>query len=318
MNENNDSKALIYVNDESEIKELMSLAEMPSDQIKRAMDLNYLSLLVKNNPRLDKIYFVDFINKAQLTGADPRLNQIYLIAYDAWNSATQQKEPKGTTVFSYQYFIRLAQQTGQLEDFDVDTKEDSYIDFNSGAKRKPSLTSFAWVRRKGQGTLKYKARLWEFAKTDKNGNLQGNWRASTYLMLEKCAIANVMRWAFPEVLGNMYIKDEMEKATGIDNIDVEKRNRGELSGRSYKNTSSQEVIHISNMDNENGEDTIANNSEYIELKKTKLLDIVLQLDDSFFEKVGKKQIDILDKINASTDIDKIILMENYINSFKGV
>jgi hypothetical protein len=33
-------------------------------------------------------------------------------------------------------------------------------------------------------------------------------------MLEKCAVANALRWAFPETLGNMYIADEMEKSTG--------------------------------------------------------------------------------------------------------
>lgn len=194
-------------------QDLINMCNMPANQVKRAMDSNYLSMLVKANPNLNKQHFVEFITKAQLTGADPRLNQIYLIVHDSWNSQTQTKEPKGTTVFSYQFFIRLAQQTGQLEDFDVDISEDTYLDLMTG-KRRPSLTARAWVKRKGQGKLNYKARLWEFAKTTKDGVLMGNWKASPYLMLEKCAVTNVMRWAFPEVLGNFYVADEMEKSTG--------------------------------------------------------------------------------------------------------
>lgn len=193
-------------------KELIGMSNLPKNQIKRQMDENYLSMLVKANPNLDRQHFVEFITKCQLTGADPRLNQIYLIVHDSWNSQTQRKEPKGTTVFSYQFFIRLAQQTGQLEDFDVETFTDEYLDFNTTRKR-PSITAKAWVKRKGQGKFNYKARLWEFAKTTKDGLLMGNWKASPYLMLEKCAIANVMRWAFPEVLGNFYVADEMERAT---------------------------------------------------------------------------------------------------------
>jgi len=316
----NEEKSLVYVNENDEIKELMTLASMPSDQIKRTMDMNYLSLLVKNNPRLDKIYFVDFINKAQLTGADPRLNQIYLISYDAWNPSTQQKEPKGTTVFSYQFFIRLAQQTGHLEDFDVDTKEDTYIDFNAAAKRKPSLTSFAWVRRKGQGTLKYKARLWEFAKTDKNGNLMGNWKASTYLMLEKCAIANVMRWAFPEVLGNMYIKDEMEKATGMDHIEVESKNYRLISGATSNTAPLDKPIKINEGSTDNN---ISNAKETpfeindFEIKRLDLLNKTVSLDDTFFEKINKNRNDIMEKINLETDYSSLLKMEKYIDSFKG-
>ena len=194
-------------------QDLINMCNMPTNQVKRAMDSNYLSMLVKANPNLNKQHFVEFITKAQLTGADPRLNQIYLIVHDSWNSQTQTKEPKGTTVFSYQFFIRLAQQTGELEGFDVDIIEDPYLDFQTGKKR-PSVTARAWVQRKGYGKMHYKARLWEFAKTTKDGTLMGNWKASPYLMLEKCAVANVMRWAFPEVLGNFYCADEMEKATG--------------------------------------------------------------------------------------------------------
>lgn len=195
------------------INELISLSEVPKESMVKEMDRNYLALLVNENPTLDKKYFVDFITKCQLTGADPRMNQIYLIVHNSWNAQKQTTEPKGTTVFSYQFFLRLAHRTGELESMRIDTVKEPYLDFSTG-KEKPSITTKCHVKRSNQGEITYQARFWEFAKTDKNGNLQGNWKSAPYLMLEKCSVANALRWAFPETLGNMYIADEMEKPTG--------------------------------------------------------------------------------------------------------
>lgn len=196
---------------------LMSMADMPREEIKRAMDKSYLCNLVRQHPTLDQGAFIEFINKCQLTGADPRLNQVYLLVHNSWNSEKKVTEPKGTTVFAYQFFIQMAQKTGELEDFGVDTVPDSYIDLMSGQEKK-SITAKAWVKRNGC-KYEYKARFWEFAKTTKDGNLMGNWRASPYLMLEKCAVANVMRWAFPESLSGIYTSDEISK-DGSDPVPV--------------------------------------------------------------------------------------------------
>lgn len=197
------SKELTVVNN------LMSLADMPREEIKRSMDRSFLAGLVRQHPNLDQTAFLEFINKCQLTGADPRLNQVYLLVHNAWNPDKKVAEPKGTTVFAYQFFIQMAQRTGQLEDFGVDTIQESYMDLMSGQERK-SISAKAWVKRAGI-RYEYKARFWEFVKTNKDGNLMGNWRVSPYLMLEKCAIANVMRWAFPESLSGIYTSDEISK-----------------------------------------------------------------------------------------------------------
>lgn len=186
---------------------LMSMADMPREEIKRAMDKSFLCNLVRQHPTLDQAAFVEFINKCQLTGADPRLNQVYLLVHNAWNSEKKVTEPKGTTVFAYQFFIQMAQKTGELEDFGVETVSDTYMDLMTGQEKK-SITAKAWVKRKG-ARYEYKARFWEFAKTNKDGNLMGNWRVSPYLMLEKCAIANVMRWAFPESLSGIHTTEEI-------------------------------------------------------------------------------------------------------------
>jgi hypothetical protein len=98
------------------IEYLMSMASTPKNQIRREMDRNYLTLLKNANPNLGDIYFIDFIHKCQITGADPRLNQIYLVTHKAFNKDLQQHEYKGTVIFAYLFFIQMAQKTGQLED----------------------------------------------------------------------------------------------------------------------------------------------------------------------------------------------------------
>lgn len=189
------------------VNNLLSLVNMPKEEVKRAMDKSFLSNLVRNHPTLSQNDFLTFINKCQLTGADPRLNQVYLLVHNAWNAEKRIEEPKGTTVFAYQFFIQLAQRTGQLESFGVDTKEETYLDMSTGQERK-SITSTSWAIRKGL-KYEYKARFWEFAKTKKDGALMGTWRAAPYLMLEKCAVANVLRWAFPEALTGVYTSEEV-------------------------------------------------------------------------------------------------------------
>jgi phage recombination protein Bet len=159
---------------------------------------------------------IDFIHKAQLTGADPRLNQIYLIPHKTTNYQTGVTEYKGTVMFNYMFYLQLAQQTGQLEDWGSDVIEDAYLDITTGKKR-PSWKAVAWVKRKGREKVFYECDFWEIAKLDyKSGMPSSTWKTSPKFMVRKCAIAGAFRWAFPETLGNFYIAEEMEKV-----IDVE-------------------------------------------------------------------------------------------------
>lgn len=306
----NENKELSTITDTT--NQLLQLAAMPKSQIKREMDHNYLSMLVKANPSLDKQHFVEFITKCQLSGADPRLNQIYLIVHDTWNSQTQRKEPKGTTVFSYQFFIRLAQQTGQLEGFDVEIVENAYLDLMTG-KKKPSLTARAWVQRKGQVKLHYKARLWEFAKTNKDGVLSGNWKSSPYLMLEKCAVANVMRWAFPEVLGNYYVADEMEKATA-QTAPIEHEKYIHKEPETVTETIKiEETKYIEQQDTFQWENEVPIDQLTIEEYRTKAINLIESSDINFEDKIGKTRQYMLDKIKQEHDKIKVKNMYDFIS-----
>jgi phage recombination protein Bet len=284
--------------EDSTAMQLISMAEMPQDQIKRAMDRIYLQTLVDENPNLKKKDFIEFIVKCQLTGADPRLNQVYLLPHEAWNSQKKMKEPKGTTVFSYQFFIRLAQQTGLLEDWGVDNVEDTYLDMNTG-KRRHSLTSTAYVVRKGQGRITYKARFWEFAKTDFNGNLSGNWKNSPYLMIDKCAVANAMRWAFPETLGNLYIYDEMEKATQ----DHDRPQHRPQVNRPQPTVKPPVTVVAA-------ESTAV--QEDVEDMRDFLLNFLTGTSDTYFEKVGRTREAMVEKVRAETEAKAMAVMFDYV------
>jgi phage recombination protein Bet len=165
---------------------------------------------------MDKKYFLDFIHKAQLTGADPRLNQIYLIPHKTKNYDTNDFEVKGTVMFNYMFYMQLAQQTGLLEGWGCDVLEDAYLDIITGRK-KPSWKAIAWVKRNGREKVLYECDFWEVAKLDyKTGLPSSNWKTMPKFMIRKCAIAGAFRWAFPETLGNFYIAEEMEKTIDIE------------------------------------------------------------------------------------------------------
>jgi phage recombination protein Bet len=297
------------------VMELMDMSRLPKDKIVSEMDQNYLAQLVKANPALAKEDFVTFITKCQLTGADPRMNQIYLIVHNAWNSQTRQTSPKGTTVFSYQFFIRLAQQTGQLESMEVETIKEPYLDLNTGEER-PSITTMCHVKRTGQGRITYQARFWEFAKTDKDKNLIGNWKSAPYLMLEKCAVANALRWAFSETLGNMYIADEMEKSTGV----APKTNHVEKTTPVQQIAIKQPVVEQTAIVEPEAPDS--DDMRDIEDLRGELLEFIKTLPDVWFSSLGKIRGNLVSVVEREKTLDGMKLLYKrtmeYDDQFKGM
>lgn len=193
------------------------IKQLVKDEIKSDVNFDYLffAMKAKENPSIPWPYILEFIKKAAITGADPRLNQIYLIPQKKWDSVTRQQVPMAHTVFAYQFFINKAYQTGLMEYFTVDTKIDKYLSIENGKpKIIETLVSVCTVKRKDMTKeTNYKAHFPEFYKKSPT------WDKSPYLMLEKCAIANCMRRAFPEYLTGLYIKDEMPSALELETGD---------------------------------------------------------------------------------------------------
>jgi phage recombination protein Bet len=283
------------------IEYLMSMASTPKNQIRREMDRNYLTLLKNANPNLGDIYFIDFIHKCQITGADPRLNQIYLVTHKAFNKDLQQHEYKGTVIFAYLFFIQMAQKTGQLEDWGVDCIDDTYIDVATGRKR-ASYTSTCWVKRKGQAKVTYTAYLWELAK-QYNGALSSTWASAPKLMLNKCAVANAFRWAFPETLGSFSIQDEIKDA-----IDVE---FSPIPQTTKPVHATQEYVAPENVEKT---DESFEPERDIEDMRSELIEFIGLAGPEVFEKLGKDRPYMLDKIENTKTLQSMVTIYNVVKA----
>lgn len=229
------------MNDIAKRTEVVSNALLNSGDVKREFEKNYIETLVKLNPQLPPRYLIDFIHKAQLTGANPALNQIHLTTYFSKKLGHQ----VGVPVFSYHFFLNIANQTGEYEGVSVDSKVEEV--FNPvTSKTVTMLVSTATVRRKGKGEVTFKARWNEFADTR-----NGMWQSKPYIMLEKTAIANALRWAFPEALSGMYISEEIsgDKANTTIETTAAKPDNTQLKETPSKEVSDAKLAAIEQLKN---------------------------------------------------------------------
>lgn len=323
---------------------LLALSSTAKSDVKKELDRNFLKILVDANPSMDKKYFLDFIHKAQLTGADPRLNQIYLIPHKTKNYDTQEFEVKGTVMFNYMFYMQLAQQTAQLEDWGCDVLEDGYLDIITGRK-KPSWKAIAWVKRKGREKVFYECDFWEIAKLDyKTGLPSSNWKTMPKFMVRKCAIAGAFRWAFPETLGNFYISEEMDKVIDIEvsqpSTVIKKVSHAQKIGSDPMNSGKKELPQESKIDNaqvdvvieqaqeqeelkehippENEQDCDPSNFEYdlvreldIEDMRGELMDTLEGMGQEFFSGMKKTKAEILVQISLEKKIDNMRKMYDF-------
>lgn len=61
----------------------------------------------------------------------------------------------------------------------------------------------------------------EYGGKDKEGNFTKFWKQFPKVMIEKCAEARVLRRCFPNELGSLYIKEEMDQAGLEQTVDIE-------------------------------------------------------------------------------------------------
>lgn len=324
---------------------LLALSSTAKSDVKKALDRNFLKILVDQNPSMDKKYFLDFIHKSQLTGADPRLNQIYLIPHKTKNYDTQEFEVKGTVMFNYMFYMQLAQQTGLLEDWGCDVLEDAYLDIITGRK-KPSWKAIAWVKRKGREKVYYECDFWEVAKLEfKTGLPSSNWKTMPKFMIRKCAIAGAFRWAFPETLGNFYISEEMDKTIDIEisqpSVVVKKEEVAQKISKDAKKVVESEQLEKQSIEiDESGEVTSIshteeqpqeNQEEYnqqneqespidydfmgerdIEDMRGELMDTLETMGNEFFAGMKKNKAEILVQISLEKKIENMRKMYDFI------
>ena len=209
-----------YAGDVMSDDKTLALYMVPEAQAKLKLDpsiVHTLKVTVLQNPELANVaspIFVDYLQKMQLTGADPRRNEIYLIPRKKNN---KYKDDRGkwidnwvqtaTVVFAYQFVVSRGLATGECEGYGVSIVYKDYWRPGMGVESNVPH-AVAWVDRKGYKRFEYEAALYEFAEMNDDGAMRGNWR-KWKMMLEKCGIANAFRRAFPDHLSGVYCAEEM-------------------------------------------------------------------------------------------------------------
>ena len=179
------------------------------NDVKRSFEENYLKMLFQKHHELPKSDIIEFIHKAQQTGANPSLNQIFLIERNT--KVGYEWKKVGTVVFSYNFIQAIANQTGEYEGYSITTGLVEKFDINTFEAKK-MLASTCIVKRKGR-EFPYTAYFDEYVQV-KDGKATGTWASKPYMMIEKCALSGALRRAFPEALSGMYCEEEMESLAG--------------------------------------------------------------------------------------------------------
>lgn len=148
------------------------------------------------------------------TGLDPFSRQIYVIKTKVWDSSTRSNVDKMQTMTSIDGFRVIAERSndyaGQVGPFWCGPDgiwKDVWL-----MKYAPSAAKVG-VLRKGFKEPLFRVCLFsEFAKTNKEGQILGQWKTMPTVMLAKCAESQALRTAFPNDLSGLYTAEEMDQA----------------------------------------------------------------------------------------------------------
>lgn len=142
-----------------------------------------------------------FLYHCKKTGLDPLQRQIYF-------QKRRSKNGEQMTILTGIDGYRLtAQRTGEY------AGNDDPIFDNEENPRKATVTVYRFDKRGGRVAFSASARWDQYYPGDTQGFM---WRKMPHLMLGKCAEALALRKAFPQELGNVYTKEEMEQAVTIE------------------------------------------------------------------------------------------------------
>lgn len=188
------------------------------EDVKSKFDQNFIELFVNKHNEFSTSQILDFFHQAQLTGADPRKNQVYLVGFKEKKGGQYTGKMNSSVQFSYHFLLDQASKTGELKGVTCETSLKKVFDPFKG-EEKETLVAVAKIFREGndEPTI-FEAEWREFANL--NAPL---WKNKPHTMLKKCAIANALRWCFPEALGQIFIKEEMRDETKESQISNEEK-----------------------------------------------------------------------------------------------
>lgn len=167
-----------------------------------------------------------FFHKAQLSGANPALDQIYLYVSNV-KLPDGSYTKVGTIVFSYHYLSQKAKELlssvhKNLWPITENTQAD-YFDPESGEFKKTSKSTSS-ITIEGI-TYSYTAWYPEYVQMDyKTGKPKKNWK-NHVMMLDKCAKMGLWRSLFPEALTGYFAEEEMASYQTEEEIEEEAINK---------------------------------------------------------------------------------------------
>lgn len=165
-------------------------------------DENFVQLFTSKHNKFSTSQILDFFHSCQLSGADPRKRDAYLVGYESKNVMVH------AVVHSYHFLLKQANKTGNLKGVECITEVREVFDPITGNDKK-MIVAIATIHKKDNDAPTVFEAYWEeFVKTKYNGEVVKTWKEKPRVMLQKCAIANALRWAFPESLENIFIEEE--------------------------------------------------------------------------------------------------------------
>lgn len=181
-------------------------ALLEGDDVQRVFDRAFLKKLTWEHRDKEPIDIINFLHKAQLSGADPRRDEIYLVGYFDKRSGKM----KCSTIYSYHFMLKRAATHPDFNGVNVKSEPLDVFDPISGETKKMLVATASTVR-KGV-TLEFQAHWNEFFQP-----FNPIWKSKPRTMLEKCAVANVLRRAFPDVdINDMLIEGEQPRPDYIE------------------------------------------------------------------------------------------------------
>ena len=190
------------------------------EDIKKTFELVTLKSIYQNAVTLGipQVDFIKFVHKCQRVGADPTLDQAYLLPYKDYKTGVI----SGQIMFHYSFLEAIANQQGDYGGFKRETKVDNY--FNPTTLKETKMLRCDVTIIRGQKEFSFTAWFDEYAKRKSSGELTGTWKSAPYMMLEKCALAGALRRAYPEAMSGIYSIEEsgfLENAKNQDIIEAE-------------------------------------------------------------------------------------------------
>jgi phage recombination protein Bet len=153
-----------------------------------------------------------FLHVCQRTGLDPFSRQIYMIARKerGWNG--EQDRVKWTIQTGIDGFRLIAERHPQYAGtLDPEWCGDDGVWRTAWVGRQPPVAARVKVLRHDRAyPITLPVRFVEFAATNRDGSLQGQWKTKQAHMIAKVAEAAALRKAFPLDLSGMYVPEEMD------------------------------------------------------------------------------------------------------------